>query len=138
MTDTVIEGNEPFRSRDMSGMNTALDEAEQALKVSLLQQKRHRKAFVQAELPLGESFFPGKASDRELAKKLFRQPEKAGSSQKWTQIKQKMKQRARYKFCGRPFFLYLRERFKITMNKKKKSRALAPAGSFDSLKAAGG
>ena len=102
MTDTVIEGNEPLEA-GMSGMNTVSDEAEQALSESAAAETA-QEGFVQAELPLEKPSFQAKLSgQRNLPKKLFRQPEKPVLTETDAD-KTQMKQRGRDTDCS-PFFV---------------------------------
>ena len=74
VVDTVIEGNEPVNE---SGFETVSEIAQTSDQAAVTEQAQEN--FVQTELPLQNSSFQAKISDRDLARKALQAARKAGS-----------------------------------------------------------
>ena len=74
MVDTVIEGNEPVNEPGFESVSEMAQTSDQAAVTEPAQEN-----FVQTELPLQNSSFQAKISDRELARKALQAARKAGS-----------------------------------------------------------
>ena len=74
VVDTVIEGNEPVNE---SGFETVSEIAQTSDQAAVTDQAQEN--FVQTELPLQNSSFQAKISDRDLARKALQAARKAGS-----------------------------------------------------------
>ena len=82
MVDTVIEGNEPVNEPGFESVSEMAQTSDQAAVTEPAQEN-----FVQTELPLQNSSFQAKISDRDLARKSPSGSQKSRFSQKRTQIK---------------------------------------------------
>lgn len=74
VVDTVIEGNEPVNEPGFESVSEMAQTSDQAAVTEPAQEN-----FVQTELPLQNSSFQAKISDRELARKALQAARKAGS-----------------------------------------------------------
>lgn len=74
VVDTVIEGNEPVNEPGFESVSEMAQTSDQAAVTEPAQEN-----FVQTELPLQNSSFQAKISDRDLARKALQAARKAGS-----------------------------------------------------------
>ena len=74
MVDTVIEGNAPVNEPGFESVSEMAQTSDQAAVTEPAQEN-----FVQTELPLQNSSFQAKISDRDLARKALQAARKAGS-----------------------------------------------------------